>query len=97
MLVADVLKRWQELQGRTAILCTGTDEHGQKVQRAAAAAKQEPLAFCDERAAAFRELAAYGGISNTHFVRTTEERHRQAVEHFWVGSLFDGTGGEFMV
>ena len=85
MLLADVLKRWQELKGRTAILSTGTDEHGLKVQQAAARAKQEPQEFCDQKADVFRELAQYGNISNTHFVRTTEARHREAVEHFWVG------------
>lgn len=54
MVLADIFKRWQELKGREAILCTGTDEHGMKVQRAAEKAMTDPKAFCDKGAEIFK-------------------------------------------
>lgn len=54
MVLADILKRWQLLKGRNALLLTGTDEHGLKVQRAAAKAGVDPKAFCDKGAAIFK-------------------------------------------
>jgi methionyl-tRNA synthetase len=49
-----VLKRWQQLKGKKAILCTGTDEHGLKVQKAAEEADIDPQAFCDKGAETFK-------------------------------------------
>ncbi|QIX00069.1 hypothetical protein AMS68_005586 [Peltaster fructicola] len=83
MVLTDVLKRWQELKGRKAILCTGTDEHGLKMQQAAAKAEMEPQALCDQNAQTFQDLAASIGISNDIFIRTTDKRHREAVEYAW--------------
>jgi len=53
MILADVLKRWAVLQGKKAILCTGTDEHGMKIQQAAQKAGVDPKPFCDKGAAVF--------------------------------------------
>ncbi|KAF2265686.1 methionyl-tRNA synthetase-like protein [Lojkania enalia] len=83
MVLADILKRWQQLKGNTAILCTGTDEHGMKVQKAAEQAGIDPKLFCDKGAAIFRELAQKAEISNDHFVRTTDKEHKDAVEYAW--------------
>jgi len=83
MILTDVLKRWQQLKGRPAILLTGTDEHGIKIQRAAAKANVEPEEFCDKGAEVFRELAARIDISNDVFMRTTGKKHKQAVEYAW--------------
>lgn len=84
MVLTDVLKRWQtQVRGRKAILATGTDEHGMKVQRAAALEQVPPKAFCDHNASTFRDLAARSQISNDVFIRTTDAEHKQAVEHFW--------------
>jgi methionyl-tRNA synthetase len=83
MVLTDVLKRWQTLLGRKALLCTGTDEHGMKVQRAAAQEDVPPKQFCDVYAATFKDLAAKSNIANDFFIRTTDPDHRQAVEHFW--------------
>ncbi|KAM0278141.1 hypothetical protein ACHAQH_005339 [Verticillium albo-atrum] len=83
MILADSLKRWQTLRGRTAIYCTGTDEHGMKVQRAAAKQGIPSKAFCDSNAEKFRQLAAACGIDNDFFVRTTDPDHMDAVQHFW--------------
>ncbi|KAF6819114.1 methionyl-tRNA synthetase [Colletotrichum sojae] len=83
MLLADVLKRWQVLKGRKAILCTGTDEHGSKVQQAAARQGIPSKEFCDQTAEKFRELAHAIGMDNDHFIRTTDPDHKEAVQHFW--------------
>ncbi|KAI1391469.1 methionyl-tRNA synthetase [Hypoxylon trugodes] len=85
MLIADVLKRWQVLKGRPAILSTGTDEHGMKVQRAAELQDVPPKALCDANAETFKDLARKANISNDHFIRTTDPEHRDAVEYFWTG------------
>lgn len=83
MILADVLKRWQTLQGRKALLCTGTDEHGMKVQRAAAAEGVPPKQLCDTLAATFKRLAAESHVDYDFFIRTTDADHMAAVEHFW--------------
>ncbi|KAF2176686.1 hypothetical protein K469DRAFT_645388 [Zopfia rhizophila CBS 207.26] len=83
MVLTDILKRWQQLKGKKAILCTGTDEHGLKVQRAAAKAGIEPKPFCDKGAEIFKDLARKAEIANDHFVRTTDREHKDAVEYAW--------------
>jgi methionyl-tRNA synthetase len=87
MILADSLKRWQTLRGKRALLCTGTDEHGMKVQRAAALEsdpdKRDPKKFADINAATFRELARASQIDNDFFIRTTDPDHMDAVKHFW--------------
>jgi methionyl-tRNA synthetase len=84
MLLADVFRRWAELRGRHAILCTGTDEHGLKVQRSAEQAGEPTQVFCDANAQAFRDVADHFiGEGRYDFIRTTEERHANAVQTFW--------------
>ena len=83
MILADVLKRWQEMKNRKAILLTGTDEHGMKVQQAAAKAGVEPQEFCDKVAGVFKDLAAKVDLSNEIFMRTSDKKHKQAVEYAW--------------
>lgn len=83
MVLTDSLKRWQTLRGRRALLCTGTDEHGMKVQRAAALEDLPPKQFCDANAATFKDLAQKSKLDYDFFIRTTDADHRQAVEHFW--------------
>jgi methionyl-tRNA synthetase len=83
MVLADVFKRWQTLLGNRAILCTGTDEHGMKVQQAAANHAMEPKQFCDENAERFEELAQLSRVDYDRFIRTTDPDHVQAVEYFW--------------
>ncbi|KAL3959164.1 hypothetical protein ACCO45_007326 [Purpureocillium lilacinum] len=84
MVLTDVLKRWQQINGREAFLCTGTDEHGMKIQRAAAKEGMQPKEFCDINSNKFRELAASADISNDFFIRTTDNEHKEAVRHFWL-------------
>ncbi|KAL2196296.1 tRNA synthetases class I (M)-domain-containing protein [Corynascus similis CBS 632.67] len=83
MVLADVFKRWHVLLGNKAFLCTGTDEHGMKVQQAAALADVNPKQFCDDNAKKFEELAQLSRIDYDRFIRTTDHDHVQAVEHFW--------------
>lgn len=75
---------------------SGTDEHGLKIQQAASAAGKEPLSFCTEVSERFRDVFGNCNIANTDFVRTTEDRHRRAVERFWAellekGFIYKGT------
>lgn len=82
-LACDVLARFKRLDGYDVMFLTGTDEHGQKVEKSAEAAGVEPLAFCDKVSARFNDLAQAMNFSNDQFIRTTEERHKRAVQHLW--------------
>jgi methionyl-tRNA synthetase len=97
-LAADVLARFMRLDGREVFFLTGTDEHGQKVEKAAAAKGMAPKPFTDEVSANFRALAAAMGFSNDDFIRTTEPRHFRACEELWrriraAGDLYLGDYG----
>ncbi|KAF2156908.1 hypothetical protein K461DRAFT_220169 [Myriangium duriaei CBS 260.36] len=83
MVLADVMKRWQVLKNRPAVLCTGTDEHGLKIQQAAVKADRDPQSFCDSGAEVFKQLALRANISFDYFVRTTDQSHKEAVEYAW--------------
>ncbi len=82
-IAADVLARWMRLEGREVFFLTGTDEHGQKVAKAAADAGQDPQAFVDGLAADFQDMTARMGCSNDDFIRTTQERHKRGVTALW--------------
>lgn len=74
----------------------GTDEHGLKIQQAAGIAGKDPLSFCTEVSESFKDVFQRCGISYTDYIRTTEQRHRRAVEHFWTvlhskGFIYKGT------
>src|SRR5271170_3877589 len=74
-IACDVVARFMRLDGRPVHFLTGTDEHGQKVEKSAAEAGLSPQEFCDEIAETFRSLVQALGISNDDFIRTTEPRH----------------------
>jgi len=82
-LAADVLARWRRLEGKEVFFLTGTDEHGQKVQKAAADAGMDPQAFTDQVSGTFRALSQDMGYSITDFIRTTEPRHKRACQALW--------------
>jgi len=82
-IAADVLARWKRLDGYEVFFLTGTDEHGQKVEKAAAEAGLDPQRFTDQVAADFRDMAARMNISNDDFIRTTEPRHKRACAELW--------------
>jgi methionyl-tRNA synthetase len=82
-VACDVLARFMRLDGRRVRFLTGTDEHGQKVERSAQAAGMTPQQFADRNSAAFREMGRLLNISNDDYIRTTEERHVRGVEALW--------------
>jgi methionyl-tRNA synthetase len=82
-MVADAIARSRRLLQEDVFFLTGTDEHGQKVERAAKKEGLPPQVFADQIAAKFRELFAALNISNDDFIRTTEPRHRRAVQEIW--------------
>uniref|UniRef100_A0A6Q2YLK8 Methionine--tRNA ligase, mitochondrial n=1 Tax=Esox lucius TaxID=8010 RepID=A0A6Q2YLK8_ESOLU len=82
-VTADYLHRYKLLRGFKTRFATGTDEHGLKIQQAADAASQDPQSFCTEVSQRFKHLFQSCNISYTDYIRTTELRHRCAVEHFW--------------
>ena len=79
-IVADAIARSRRLMGEDVFFLTGTDEHGQKVERAAKAAGTETLAFADQTSQKFRDLFSRLNISNDDFIRTTEPRHIEAAQ-----------------
>ncbi|HEY5109560.1 MAG TPA: methionine--tRNA ligase [Acidimicrobiales bacterium] len=79
---ADALARWHRLVGDDVFFLTGTDEHGQKVARAAEEQGMVPLEWTDQLSPRFAAAWAGLDISNDDFIRTTEDRHRVAVQHF---------------
>ena len=82
-IVADFFARVKRIQGFNVFFLTGTDEHGQKIQRAAEKEKKDPLQFCDEISKTFRNLSKTLNLSNTDFIRTTENRHSKSVINLW--------------
>ena len=82
-LLADAQVRFQSLRGAPAVLSTGTDEHGLKIQRAAERLKVTPQRFVDDLSLDYRRLFERFGVNHSDFVRTTEPRHRATVRAFW--------------
>ena len=82
-LACDVLARFKRLDGHEVHFLTGTDEHGQKVEKSAQAAGKDPQTFTDEVSQNFRNLAEDMNYSNDDFIRTTEERHLKAAQAIW--------------
>jgi len=78
-LAGDVLARYRRLQGDNVFFLTGTDEHGQKVEKAANAAGETPLELADRVMKRFQALWEKLNISHTDFIRTTQERHKLGV------------------
>ncbi|MDF2628809.1 MAG: metS1 [Symbiobacteriaceae bacterium] len=82
-IIADALARYHRARGEDVCLLTGTDEHGIKVERRAAALGRDPQGWVDEIAAANQALFGALRISYDDFIRTTQERHRQAVQRLF--------------
>jgi methionyl-tRNA synthetase len=78
-ILADVLSRYHRLLGDPTFFLTGTDEHGQKVQKAAVANKMTPQEQCDTTVTRFQELWRKLEITHDDFIRTTEDRHKLVV------------------
>ncbi len=82
-VACDVLARFNRLSGKNVKFLTGTDEHGQKVEKSAQATGIAPQEFVDGVSQHFRELTKIMNISNDDFIRTTEPRHKKAVQGLW--------------
>ncbi len=85
LVQTDVLARHHRLLGKDVFFLTGTDEHGQKVVKAAKKSKETPKEFCDKISARFRALKQILNLSNDDFIRTTDQkRHWPAVQKVWL-------------
>ena len=82
-LACDVLARFKRLDGYEVMFLTGTDEHGQKVEKAARDSDVKPADFTDKVSRNFRELTKQLNFSNDDFIRTTEPRHHDACKRLW--------------
>ncbi len=82
-VAADVIARFKRLQGVDTYFLSGTDEHGQKVEKAAAEAGLAPQAFTDNISNEFRAMLAMLDVSNDDFIRTTEPRHKAGATALW--------------
>jgi methionyl-tRNA synthetase len=84
LIQADVIARYQRLLGKNVFFLTGTDEHGEKIVKAAEKAGKGVEEFTDEISSKFKELTGALNISNDDFIRTTDEkRHWPTVQRIW--------------
>ncbi|MCH4166186.1 MAG: methionine--tRNA ligase [Megasphaera sp.] len=88
--IADSLARFHRLRGDDVFFLTGSDEHGQKIQRAAEAKGMKPIEYVDEIVALFQQLWKKLHISNDDFIRTTEPRHEKVVQKLMQMSYDNG-------
>lgn len=82
-LAADTLARFYRLKGEDVFLLTGTDEHGQKVEKAARDAGIDPQSFVDQVSQRFQDLASVLGSTHNRFIRTTDADHKEAAQAIW--------------
>ena len=82
-IVADIFARFKRLEGYDVFFLTGTDEHGQKIEKEAKKNNKEPKVFCDELSETFRSLTKTLNLTNDDFIRTTEKRHYKSVVEIW--------------
>ena len=82
-IIADFFARFKRIDGYNVNFLTGTDEHGLKIQRAAEKKGLDTKKFCDNISQTFRELSNILNLSNTDFIRTTEDRHKKSVQSLW--------------
>ncbi len=102
-IVCDILARRNRLLGQDTWFLTGTDEHGQKIERSAKAAGKDPQTFTDEVSAQFRGLWDRMGLSYDDYIRTTEPRHKRGVQKLFAelqkrGFIYKGSySGQYCV
>jgi len=95
-IACDTIARRHRMVGDDTWFLTGTDEHGQKIERAAQAAGKTPQQLTDEISAEFRALWQRMGLTPDDFIRTTSERHKRGVQALWRkirdnGHIYKGT------
>jgi methionyl-tRNA synthetase len=94
-IVADTLARWRAARGENVVFSTGVDENAQKTVDAAKKNNEEICTYTDRMADVWSSAWAALGISNTDFIRTTEERHAEVVNDIWTrmeaaGDIYKG-------
>ena len=82
-IIAVFFARFKLIDDYKVHFLTGTDEHGLKIQRSAEKAGKKPKEFCDQISQTFKDLSKTLNLSNTDFIRTTEDRHKKTVQHLW--------------
>jgi len=82
-IIADFFARFKRIDGHQVHFLTGTDEHGLKIQRAAENRGVDTLKFCEEISKNFKDLSKTLNLSNTDFIQTTENRHKESVQYLW--------------
>ncbi len=82
-IIADFFARFKRIDEFNVSFLTGTDEHGLKIQRAAETKGLKTQDFCDEISKTFRDLSKVLNLTNTDFIRTTEDRHKKSVQNLW--------------
>ena len=95
-IASDVIARFMRLSGYDVMFLTGTDEHGQKVEKSALKLSLEPQIFVDETSESFRKMMKIMDISNDDFIRTSSPKHTESVRKFWQklkdnGDIYLGT------
>lgn len=83
-IASDMLARFARMEGREVLFLTGTDEHGQKIQKAAHTEGTDPKTFVDRVSERFKQLTPLFHLSNDQFIRTTEERHLKSAQALWL-------------
>jgi methionyl-tRNA synthetase len=102
-VAADAVARWKRMRGFDVLFLTGTDEHGQKIERSAAKAGKTPQEFAAEVSSEFRGLWDRMGLTYDDYIRTTEPRHKRGVQHLFSelqkrGFIYKGTySGQYCV
>lgn len=89
-VAGDAIARYKRMRGYDVMYLTGTDEHGQKIQKAAEDKGMEPQEYLDDIVATIKELWKKLKITNDDFIRTTEERHKKVVEKIFAQLLEQG-------
>ena len=82
-IICDTIARYNNWMGKNVNFLTGTDEHGQKVEKSALSEGMDPQLFTDKVSQSFIDLSNKLEIINNDFIRTTETRHKKAVENIW--------------
>ena len=83
IVLADVIARYKRLQGYDVYFQTGTDEHGEKIENKAKEASVSPQKYVDDIASQIREIWDVVNTSYDRFVRTTDKKHEETVQHIF--------------
>ena len=82
-IACDIIARYNKLLGNNVFFLTGTDEHGQKVEKAAKAASLNPQEFVDKMSKNFQDLVSFLNCEINDFIRTTDSKHVKASQSLW--------------